>query len=221
MPFDPFEAVFDVGRDIARQISGDDAATRNEKFQERIIKKSLGWKINNAVRHGIHPLAAIGAPTSSGSPVAVGNDFSGMADMGQSFSRAAATAETPLMRAQTNLLLTQQKGQTLDNEAKAFELAKLRGVGPVQPEIQNEVMYRLSADGKSFTVNPNAPGAIAAWKVLMQPAITGKAIQIPAGAPKPPPGAHWEYSPSNLGYRAVYGDVPEPKGSVGKFMFGR
>lgn len=58
---------FGVGQEYNRY-----AREKSRKWQVQDYQNAMTWRINDAKKHGIHPLAAIGASTSSGSPISVG-----------------------------------------------------------------------------------------------------------------------------------------------------
>nr|QJB19996.1 MAG: DNA pilot protein [Microvirus sp.] len=81
-------------------------AERNIALQREFAQNGLRWRIEDAQAAGIHPLAALGAPGASFSPVTVGttvpnyqSPMSGtgaaLRDMGQNISRAVQSTMTP------------------------------------------------------------------------------------------------------------------------------
>jgi len=65
---------------------------QNAALQREFAQQGISWRVADARRSGIHPLAALGASTHSASPVALGADHSGIASSGQDISRAMQTA---------------------------------------------------------------------------------------------------------------------------------
>lgn len=70
-------------------------AAQNRKDQITFAKKGIRWKVNDAKAAGLHPLAALGAQTTSFNPVSVGSVLPGdngwynnLSDMGQNLGRA-------------------------------------------------------------------------------------------------------------------------------------
>ena len=106
------------------------AAERNIQMQEEFAKQGIRWKVNDARKAGIHPLYALGAQTTSFSPVSVGatNEMAGpaaaMASLGQDLSRSVNATRTTSERghavAATEIQL---EGLKLDNEIKRASLA--------------------------------------------------------------------------------------------------
>lgn len=203
-----FDALPDVVGGVLTKISTDDANTRNERFQKDMRRTYFQDLAHSAEKAGISKLAALGAQVTGGQPSAVGMDFGDVAHrMGQDLSRSSAQTMTPLERAQESLILQQRKGQELENEAKAIALAKLRSdqVAPATPEIQSEGTYSVAPDGRSFSINPRAQGVLSLWQGILGRAIQdpNRMLRVPPGAPRPPAGMHWEYSPSTFQWEAV------------------
>lgn len=105
---------------------------------------SVQYRVKDAQEAGIHPLAALGAPTLSMSPVSVGDVGAPFRDLGQGLDRAYEAGNTLKGRAgDLALQLTQAQvdGAYLDNDIKRVELAsRVRrslvgaGVPPVIPD---------------------------------------------------------------------------------------
>lgn len=69
-------------------------AAAQAALQKEFAQNGITWKVEDAKRAGLHPLAALGAQTVPYQPVTVGQDFSFAKDMGQDISRAMmATAD--------------------------------------------------------------------------------------------------------------------------------
>lgn len=78
-----------------------EAFQRNWEQQQDFAKSGLGWRVEDAKRSGLHPLAALGAQLSGGSPVSVGSadlkldaPTRDLGDMGQNISRAVSALGT-------------------------------------------------------------------------------------------------------------------------------
>ena len=72
------------------------ASRQNLKYQMEFAKKGIRWRARDAIRAGIHPLAALGAQPSSFSPSFIsGNPGDGMIEAGRiQASSGAAAAES-------------------------------------------------------------------------------------------------------------------------------
>lgn len=131
-----------VGANQAR-IANERAASKNAALQKQFAQHGIRWKVEDAKRAGIHPLAALGATTHSPAPVHVGDSSLGnaFAKSGQDFSRAISSTSTGDERAIQKIQLATAKagldGQILDNQFKASQLRKLNAVGPNMPGSDN------------------------------------------------------------------------------------
>lgn len=147
-------------------------AQQNMEMQEEFAREGLSWKVADAKRSGIHPVYALGAPTTSFSPVS----FSASADdsmgnaiskMGQDIGSAITNRSTSTQRAASTQLalekLTLQRG-ALENELLASRIAKEKMSTPPVPEIgpfavpaDSKAGERppLMAGGRRIATNPN------------------------------------------------------------------
>lgn len=117
-------------------------AAQNIALQKEFAQQGISWKVADAKNAGIHPLAALGAQTSSFSPVSVGTQD--MSSVGQDLGRAVKALSTEKDREDqakgeaTKIAL--QKGK-LENEVLKTEVASRRArladfsgqVGPPVP----------------------------------------------------------------------------------------
>lgn len=123
-----------VGSIVGAGMSGANAAAINQanyEHQKEFAQNGIRWKVADAKAAGLHPLAALGAQTSSYTPSAVvgdAPDFSFLRDIGQDVGRAIDAKSTAAERAAnkdkidqgTNLEL---EGKQLDNEYKRTLIA--------------------------------------------------------------------------------------------------
>lgn len=106
---------------------------QEQKMQEKFAKNSLGWKVEDAERHGISKVFAVGAPTTSYSPVGVGDSFSGLGNAidkqisGQ--SSGGGTTSGKISGVQAAIAAAQLDGLKIDNDIKRTELASKVAVG--------------------------------------------------------------------------------------------
>lgn len=61
-------------------------------MQKEFAQQGIKWKVDDAVRAGLHPLIGAGAQAQSFSPVSVGGSAPQMADFGQDIGRAVKAA---------------------------------------------------------------------------------------------------------------------------------
>lgn len=78
-------------------------AKNARKDQMDAAKHGLGWRVQDAVAHGLSPLVGAGASTTSISPTMVdsGNPLAGMENMGQNIGRAVGAMQPKSVNAAT------------------------------------------------------------------------------------------------------------------------
>ena len=130
---------------IAEEIRQNAAHQNNRYDQYQFAQNAIRWRVADAKAAGLHPLAALGAQTSSFSPVAIGepaqsgapSDGEFVGRMGQNIGRAISSLATAEEREMMQVNLATAKanldGQLLENQAKAVQLKNLQAVGPAMP----------------------------------------------------------------------------------------
>lgn len=114
------------------QAASDKAARMNIKYQKEFAKSGIKWRVKDARDAGIHPLYALGAQTTSFSPISVGGSPMGeaIAQTGQDLGRAVGATMTSNERANTvytkALQTLQLQRGGLENEKLAAEIASLK-----------------------------------------------------------------------------------------------
>lgn len=104
-------------------------AQQNIALQKEFAQTGIRWKVADAKAAGIHPLYALGANTTSFSPVSVGSDPSSpmgeaVGKMGQDISRAVTATSSKEERAlQLTGTKLQLENQQLQNEILKAKLA--------------------------------------------------------------------------------------------------
>lgn len=114
-----------------------EANERNEALQREFAQNGIRWKVADAKAAGIHPLAALGAQTTSYQS-STQPEPSMLADMsarmGQDVSRAVSATRTSEERALAQLQIQgaqlELEGRALDNQLKQSQLQKLQATGP-------------------------------------------------------------------------------------------
>lgn len=97
--------------------------------QKEFAQHGVEWKVQDAKRAGIHPLAALGAQTHAFSPIGVGSDYTlsqGMADAGQQLGSALSAGRTKVEKAMQTLQL-QRAG--LENKLLEVQIANMSRIG--------------------------------------------------------------------------------------------
>lgn len=99
-------------------------AAQNIALQREFAQNGIQWKVADAQAAGLHPLAALGAQTSSFSPVSVGStDFGSMGqDVGRAIKAAMSESDRDEATKAEATKLALEKGG-LENEILRTELA--------------------------------------------------------------------------------------------------
>lgn len=154
-----------ASQDEANQIARENAAN-NIALQKEFANNAISWKVADAQRAGIHPLYALGASTTSFSPVSVGvSGANPLADslvsMGQDVTRAAAANRSPTNRVaaigaaqQTAAGNLQLENMQLQNTLLRQKVAQQSGaqIGPGGPEEESNLM--IPGQKNTAGINP-------------------------------------------------------------------
>lgn len=115
---------------VAGLFGASKSADANKDFQKKFAKNAIQWKTQDALKAGIHPLFALGAPTMSPSST-VGDVGGAIADMGQDISRAIDVGGNEADRALHKLTLERA---ALENDKLRTEIAFNKSqIGPPSP----------------------------------------------------------------------------------------
>lgn len=141
-----------------------DTAAQNIALQREFAQNGISWKVQDAKNSGIHPLFALGAQTTSFSPVSVGQssaDFSGLKDAGQSIDRAVQSASPQAQRLSAltgEMQAAQVEGAKLDNDIKRAELASRLARRATNPPMPINQRYHIDGQGSGST--PKVDGTL-------------------------------------------------------------
>lgn len=113
----------------ANRASQEAMAANNIALQREFAQQGVRWKVEDARKAGINPLAAMGMPSQSFTPVSIGNTAdtsmqTALTNMGQDVGRAVNATRTADER--INALAAsklQLEGMELDNDIKRASLA--------------------------------------------------------------------------------------------------
>lgn len=137
-----------------------DANAKNIALQKEFAKNGIQWKVEDAKKAGIHPLAALGAQTMSFSPISVGADplGSALASSGQDVSRAINSTRSAGDRADAYTKTVQDlnlRRMGLENDLLASQIAKINqaGIPPAIPKATDR--YLLEGQGNTPLVDDN------------------------------------------------------------------
>lgn len=153
-------------------------AALNYEQQKEFAQHGIRWRVADARAAGLHPLAALGAQTTSFSPVAIGHtpDPIGgyLSDMGQNIDRALDQTRTRSERAEAlkdaeahraRSLQRQEQMDTLNVERHRAELQHM--------DMQNQLLASQIARYKSAQLGPGMPSNVGAG---------GTAVSAPTGS---------------------------------------
>lgn len=125
-----FGSLISAGASLAGGLLGNSsaksAAKQNYKHQKEFAQNSIQWKAKDAEAAGISKVFAMGAPTMSFAPSAVGSNFDFLGQAGQDIGRAVQSAQSPQAKTTgiTNAAAAiALEGGKLDNELKRTQIA--------------------------------------------------------------------------------------------------
>ncbi|UYL83856.1 MAG: hypothetical protein [Wigfec virus K19_159] len=169
--FDMFNSDKQTDKKIAAE---KELQAQNIANQKEFAQHGIRWKVSDAQAAGLHPLAALGATTSSFSNVVGGNyepaksDFGGM---GQDIGRAMDAASTQDER-------RDKMGAAIARTAQMFSLEKMN--------LENEVL-KSDLALKRAQIGPALPGSALAH-LSRSPARTSQGFPISEDEIKQQPG---------------------------------
>lgn len=155
---------------------GKSAADANKELQMKFAKNAVQWKVQDALKAGIHPLYALGAPTMSPS-VSVGGVGEAMQGMGQDISRAISAGGNAVDR-QIQALQLERAG--LENDLLRKQIA---GTPPPSPVGANPVIEGqgdtsfVGPQGEVYQLPKGVSPAQAAQNVMGE---GGEALYVPS-----------------------------------------
>ena len=131
--------------------------------QKEFAQHGIRWKVEDAKQAGIHPLYAVGAPTTTyAAQAATGTDY-GLAQAGQDIGRAIDAKRTHSERDKATLDTAnalQLQNMELRNELLSTQIAKIRGAGQ-PPPIPGSGNFLIDGQGDSHNLLPPHPvGAV-------------------------------------------------------------
>lgn len=122
-------------------------AAQNIAMQKEFAQHGVRWKVEDAKRAGLHPLAALGIQPASFSPVSVGThtaDYSGIGTAGQEIGRAIDAKRTHGERQEANGILSRLAVERagLENDLLRSQIAKANQAGtpPALPSLDQRYL---------------------------------------------------------------------------------
>ena len=171
-------------------------------YQKELAKTQIQWRVEDAKKAGLHPLAALGVSPMSYAPVsgsAVGADYSGVGQslqqMGQDIDRARMAAldreerkkALALQDTQTALALKNQElnNQILEQELISRRVKLIQQLTPGMASLYGLDRRRYAIPGQDDAVMPRAEGTVATGDKQYQ------FMQQPNGSYSLEPGNDW------------------------------
>nr|QJB21721.1 MAG: DNA pilot protein [Microvirus sp.] len=135
------------------------AARENYSQQKEFAQNGIQWKVEDAKKAGLHPLAALGASTATtgGTNVVGGGSAGGdlarsLGDMGQNVSRAVAASATADQREMSRLQIANARaeldGKVIDNQIRQNQLNLMAQTGPAFPSANDTPL--ISGQGNAM-----------------------------------------------------------------------
>lgn len=190
-------------------------ARENMAQQREFAQQGIRWKVDDAKAAGLHPLAALGAQTTSFSPVSVGDMSAPSLDlgsMGQNIGRAidaATTAEEKGNAYTAKLQALQLERGELENSLLKTQIMKANQPAARQPSMPSPSV-KYGVDGQPATAVTSPSGFPVAEDKIEQ-----KADVVPKyarGRPFGLPLLHNPFSADAEDIENRYGDVAEKLG---------
>lgn len=156
---------------------------RELEAQKEFAQSGVRWKVEDAKKAGIHPLAALGAQTASYAPIGIGdNDLSaGFSAAGQDLSRALDATRTfpeKLDAVGKTMQGLQLQRMGLENELLQAQIAKTRATSAPPFPMATQSPYLLPGQTSAL---PTGSGSVVDLPL--------ERVAPPASVPQVEPGA--------------------------------
>lgn len=143
-----------AGANILGGIMGSNDKKRDIQMQKDFAQQGIRWKVEDAKAAGIHPLAALGAQTTSYSPVSVGGPSiaSGLASAGQDIARGVHATRSNSEKVDAYAKTIQDlniRRMGLENDLLASQIAKVNATGPTPGMPSPSERYLIEGQGNS------------------------------------------------------------------------
>lgn len=120
------------------------ASKAQTRYQKDFAQKGIQWRVADAKKAGIHPLAALGAQVPSYTPQAVGD--LGLSAAGQDIGRAVSAGMNGQQRQQRRLGQLAVERSELENELLRSQIAKERTAPPALPSATGTGAFQGQGD---------------------------------------------------------------------------
>lgn len=121
-------AAADLAGGLVGQYYQNKATDKSYKFQKKVLQNQVQWRVADAVKAGLHPLAALGMSPAAGPGVSIGGSPLGeaLSSMGQNVSRAAEATLTPADKVGQRVGELALERAGLENELLRTQIASQR-----------------------------------------------------------------------------------------------
>lgn len=113
----------------------DSNAIRNEQMQREFAQNGIRWRVDDAKKAGIHPLAALGTSTTPFQPAYSDNVPDSLRNMGQDIGRSITSTLTGKERIDRRIAQISITRGELENELLRSQIQKEKQTGPSLPSI--------------------------------------------------------------------------------------
>lgn len=165
--------------------------------QKEFAQMGIRWKVDDAKAAGLHPLAALGASTTSYSPQSVGaapyrggDEF---VAMGQGLERAINAGQTPEERRITQAKIDYSEGQAENMRLQNRLLENQLNQSQTSPSPTSVAPWMDGQNTDPYIDSPNW-GSNSSWRSQQQQIPTSDKIGVTAG---PPQAMETEYIDTN------------------------
>lgn len=149
-------AIIGAGASLLGGLFGMSQADKQAQMQKEFAQNGVQWKVADAKKAGIHPLAALGAQTISYSPMSVGMDMgTGIANAGQDIAQGIHRTRTQSQKADAYTKTAQDlslQRMGLENQLLASQIAKVNQVGSAPPMAAATDPYLIGGQTQSGLV---------------------------------------------------------------------
>lgn len=117
-------ALADIGGGLVDQYFNEKSSDKAWKRQKKVLQNQVQWRVADAVKAGLHPLAALGLSPANGPAATVGSSLgSALSNMGQNIGRAAEAYLTPTDKAGARMSLLAEERARLENDLIRSQIA--------------------------------------------------------------------------------------------------
>lgn len=168
-------SLISAGASLVGGLFGQSNAKRQENLQREFAQNAIQWKAADAEKAGISKIFAMGAPTTSYSPVSVGGMGDAIAGAGKALGSGIdgqlgklSTTSGKISGIQQQMANAQLTGLNLDNDIKRAELAAKAAIA-TQPGaggvMDHGVTYGPNGAVLKKEIAPASPGGVKSWGV--------------------------------------------------------